>query len=314
MRVVLLGAMLGMALAGPAVADQASDSATTCGDSAAAPDQRIAACSWLIPSGLLDQKGLATIYLNRGHAFGAKGDLLRATKDYSQALVLKPDFVQALRDRGLTYAAMPFPDRAIPDLDKIIALDPTDAAAFSGRGYSQYVLGKSDLAIADLDQAIRLGPDDAEAYYRRAQAHIGNHAFSNQVEYDRTIQDFSQAIRLKPDYAEAYFGRCQMLLLHDKALAAARSDCILAAAYAPRDTTIRWGLGQIDFQLGHFADAAADGDAVLKIDPKDAASLFLRGAARRRGGDTTAGDADIAAAKALSAHIAEEQQEFGITP
>ncbi len=416
MRLLLLGAMLGVALAGPAFADQASDSAATCGDRVATPDQRIAACSWLIPSGLLDPKGLATVYFNRGNAFGAKadydhaiqdfdqaarlnpgdaptfagrglayahkndfdhaiddfsqslqlrpgdaevladraqayrrkgdfdhaiqdddqairlnpgdysafnnrglaygakGDLKRAIQDYNQALQLKPDYVRALRNRGLAYAAMPFPDRAIPDLDKVIALNPTDAAAFSSRGYSQYVLGKSELAFADLDQAIRLRPNDAEAYYRRARAHVGNHAYSNQVEYDQTIQDYTQAIRLKPDYAEAYFGRCQMLLLHDKALAAARSDCLLAATYAPRDTMIRWSLGQIDFQLGRFADAAADGDAVLKIDPKDAASLFLRGAARRRTGDTTGGDADIAAAKALHSYIAEEQKEFGIIP
>jgi len=49
----------------------------------------------------------------------------------------------------------------------------------------------------------------------------------------------------------------------------------------------------------------ADFDAALRIDPRAASSLYVRGIAHRRRGDATRGDADIAAAKAIKSDIAE---------
>jgi hypothetical protein len=58
----------------------------------------------------------------------------------------------------------------------------------------------------------------------------------------------------------------------------------------------------------------ADFNNALRIDPKKASSLFGRGVAKRRMGDTAGGDADIAAAKVLSADVTDGMAAAGVRP
>jgi tetratricopeptide (TPR) repeat protein len=69
-----------------------------------------------------------------------------------------------------------------------------------------------------------------------------------------------------------------------------------------------------DLRLNRWDDAIADYDATLKIDSRKAYSLYGRGIAKLRKGDTAAGQADIAAAKAAQANIAEEFAKYGVKP
>ena len=57
--------------------------------------------------------------------------------------------------------------------------------------------------------------------------------------------------------------------------------------------------------------AIADYNATLRIDAKGVGALYGRGVARLRKGDA-AGAADIEAAKAIQADIAEEYAKYGI--
>jgi tetratricopeptide (TPR) repeat protein len=63
-----------------------------------------------------------------------------------------------------------------------------------------------------------------------------------------------------------------------------------------------------------YDKAIADYDAALAIDPKIPWSLYGRGIARQRLGETTAGQGDVAAAAALAPGIAEEAASHGIVP
>ena len=56
----------------------------------------------------------------------------------------------------------------------------------------------------------------------------------------------------------------------------------------------------------------ADYDAALRINPKQASSLYGRGMAKLKTGNSDDAARDIAAAKALQADIAEEFASFGI--
>ena len=53
-------------------------------------------------------------------------------------------------------------------------------------------------------------------------------------------------------------------------------------------------------------------NAGLKLDPKQAGSLYGRGLAKQKKGDTAGGDADIAASKVLQADIAEALARDGV--
>jgi Flp pilus assembly protein TadD len=59
-------------------------------------------------------------------------------------------------------------------------------------------------------------------------------------------------------------------------------------------------------------DAVRDFDAALELAPKTASSLYGRGVAKIRRGDTAGGNADVAAAKAIQANITEEMAGYGI--
>jgi tetratricopeptide (TPR) repeat protein len=71
--------------------------------------------------------------------------------------------------------------------------------------------------------------------------------------------------------------------------------------------------GLVRLKQGRFDEAIADYDMGLKIHAKDAILLYGRGVARRRKGDTAGGDADIAAAKAAKADIADLFAQWGVS-
>jgi Flp pilus assembly protein TadD len=64
-------------------------------------------------------------------------------------------------------------------------------------------------------------------------------------------------------------------------------------------------------RIGQLQRAVADYDAALQLSPRKASSLYGRGIAKLRAGDT-GGHADIADAKAIDSRIAEEFARYGV--
>src|SRR6266566_5168821 len=177
------------------------------------------------------------------------------------------------------------------------------AGAFNNRAIGYRLKGEYDRAIADYNQAIKLNAKFAAAYNNRGVAH------DSKGEYDRAIADYDQAIKLKPS-AEAYFNRGNAHLgksHYDHAIddynQAIKLKADFAAAFDSR--------GFIFLKMSNFDAAVSDYDAALRTDPKLAFALYGRGLARVRNDDPS-GAADIAAAKALQADIAEEYARYGM--
>ena len=66
--------------------------------------------------------------------------------------------------------------------------------------------------------------------------------------------------------------------------------------------------------MGRFDEAIADYDAALQIDAGKVASLYGRGMAKRRKGDYSGGNIDIAAAKAAKSSVVAEFARYGLLP
>jgi hypothetical protein len=64
--------------------------------------------------------------------------------------------------------------------------------------------------------------------------------------------------------------------------------------------------------MGQWGSAIDDYNEALQFNPKLASSLYGRGLAKLKKGDTTGGDADIAAAKAIEANIAADFARYGV--
>src|SRR6266702_334934 len=177
------------------------------------------------------------------------------------------------------------------------------AEAFNNRGVAYDKNGEYDRAIPDYDQAIKLKPS-AEGYFNRGNAQLGK------GHYDRAIDDYNQAIKLKTAFAPAFDNRCWARAVVG-ILKQALADCNQALRLMPNNAATLDSRAFIFLKMTHFDAAVSDYDAALRIDPKLAFALYGRGLARLKNGDPS-GDADIAAAKALQADIAEEYARYGM--
>jgi membrane associated rhomboid family serine protease len=150
--------------------------------------------------------------------------------------------------------------------------------------------------------------DRAFAYYNRGSA------WRDKGDPGRAIADYSEAIQLDRENAAYLNERCWARAIADRDLRLAVTDCTEALRIAPNDANIMDSRAFAYLRLNQLDDAVADYDEALKLNPKQAGSLYGRGLAKLKKGDAAGGEADIAAAKAIHADIAEQFARYGVTP
>ena len=158
----------------------------------------------------------------------------RPSRDYDQAIALKPDCAEAWFNRGNALSNTGRSEEALRDLDQAIALKPDYAEAYVNRGHIHAAAGRYDEAVRDYDRAIAAEPDSARPTSiaawssrplagptrrcatttgRRARSRLRRGVYNRGTAYARAgrleeaLRDLDEAIALKPDYAEAYVNR-----------------------------------------------------------------------------------------------------------
>lgn len=101
-------------------------------------------------------------------AQGKTGDVVNSLKNYSKAIELRPDYIEALVNRGLIYYNSFRYDEAIADYTAAIAAKPDVAIAFNNRANAYLKTGQKDKALADVTRAIQLQPNNVKNYETRA--------------------------------------------------------------------------------------------------------------------------------------------------
>jgi tetratricopeptide (TPR) repeat protein len=223
--------------------------------------------------------------------------VIKAGRDKGEKLA------EAFANRGLAYRLRGEYDRAIQDYNQAIKLNAKSAAAYNNRGVAYDHKGEYDRAIQDYDQAIKLKPS-AEVHFNRGNAYLGK------GQHDHAIDDYNQALKLKPDFAAVLDNRCWARAVVG-ILRPALADCNEALQLMPNNAATLDSRGFVFLKMSQFDAAVSDYDAALRVDAKRAFALYGRGLARLKNEDP-AGEADIAAAKALQADIAEEYARYGI--
>jgi tetratricopeptide (TPR) repeat protein len=210
----------------------------------------------------------------------------------------------AYNNRGNAYIAKGDYDRAILDYNESIKLNADYARAFNNRGVAYQKKGDHDRAIKDFDEAIRLKPDNASAFVNRAKTYWST------GEYDRSARDYGEAIRLKPTLEAVWNGRCWIYAIMGE-LEAALADCNEALRLERSAATLD-SRGLIHLKMGKWDLAIDDYSSALRLDPKLAGSLYGRGLAKLKTGDTTGGNTDISAAKEIESDIVEQFARYGV--
>jgi tetratricopeptide (TPR) repeat protein len=108
--------------------------------------------------------------MNRGNAYSEKGDKTRALADYTRAIELDRNFIEAYVNRGTTYITLKQYDLAIADFDRAIGIWSGYAPAWLWRGEAYFLKGETQRAIADFDRAVKLRPEWASALVRACWA------------------------------------------------------------------------------------------------------------------------------------------------
>ena len=130
-------------------------------------------------------------------------------------------------------------------------------------------------------------------------------------QYAKAIADYDVAIRLDASKSNRWNNRCWARLMLGQ-LQDALPDCDRALKLVPSYGDALDGKGIIHLKLKQTDDALANFEVAVKSSARDAWALYGRGLAKRRKGNKSGGDADIAAAKTINANIATTFTNMGL--
>jgi tetratricopeptide (TPR) repeat protein len=195
---------------------------------------------------------------------------------------LRPDYVEALTNRGAVLHAFDRDEEALASLDRAIALSPDNVEALVNRGVTLNALKRYDEALACCERALRLCPDHLDALTNRGVA------LHDLTRFDEALASHGRALALRPDFAEALSNRgntLQELRRFDEALAsfdhALKLQPDFAEAHSNRGNVLR--------ELRRFDEALTSYDRALKLRPDFADGHFNASVCRLLRGDFARG-------------------------
>ena len=262
-----------------------------------------------------DEPADASAFARRGTAFAARHDYERAIADLTRACELDPDNADYRFQRGVVYRENKQIDLAAADFNRALEMKPEDVAALVARAQLRQRAHDAAGAGADLEAADRYAAKESDLRLSLAQGYASLDLLPQSLEqYDLWISFHSQDSRM----VQALGARCWNRALRGLELPKALSDCDAALRLTGRSNplaiAILNGRGLVQLRMTEYDKSIADYDDALKLAPKNASVLYGRGIDKLRKKKTAEGNADLAAATALSAPIADQFKLHGIVP
>jgi tetratricopeptide (TPR) repeat protein len=125
------------------------------------------------------------------------------------------------------------------------------------------------------------------------------------------IADYQQASRLNPRHPWPWINLCEDHIKADETTVAL-DECAKANELQPSPIAFRL-LGFAHLKRGELDAAIAAYDQAIKMYANYDSALYGRGLARKRKGDQSGGEADIAAAMSINPKVGEDiKRNFGI--
>ncbi|MEL6350937.1 MAG: tetratricopeptide repeat protein [Cyanobacteria bacterium J06627_28] len=231
------------------------------------------------------------IYFLRGFLRSESNQAIEAIDDFTEALALRPDYLEAYVQRGLTIEGY-LGDRvtAIPDYLAAVQLDPNNSPeAHWNRGQAYMALNNLQAANADYDTAIALDDQYIRPYVSRAVIR------SAQLDVEGFRFGYEEANAIKPDdwsipflvanaareYADAIVSsssatpenRDTATELYDDAM----TQLNRAIDQYPNNPFLYSSRGNVLLSTSRPVTALADFSKALSLEPNYALAYYLRG-------------------------------------
>ncbi len=212
----------------------------------------------------------AETYFQWGYTKSKLGDYAGAISDYSRAIQLQPDAVNAYGNRGAMKALLGQHAAAIADYNIVVRLEPDNIGAYLARGLAKQDLKQHFAAITDFDTAIRIKPEEASAYLLRgiSKSELGQHSAA--------IADYDMAIHLEPDNAAIYVSRGGAKVELERYFSAI-ADYDIAIRLKPNYAKAYLGRGLVKGVLEQKIAAISDFNTAIRLNPNYAEAYFTRG-------------------------------------
>lgn len=140
-----------------------------------------------------------------GNKFFEAEEFAEALKHYNEYLLLYPDNVKTLYNRGRCLEVLGKTEESVRDYERVLKLDPDNFKAILS--LSQYHYNKEDYEAALLfcSYAVNLDEESALAHYYKARAH---HKLG---QFNDALDEYNKVIDLDPEYGFAYFQRSSLM-------------------------------------------------------------------------------------------------------
>jgi TonB family protein len=284
----------------------------------------------LQPSSLLS-------YAARSGIFRAQGKIELSVGEAESLIAANPTDAHAFMTAGAIDAASGKNSQAMRAFDRAVEIFPDEATYLFRAVYRSH----TDLAgeRADIDAAMKLNPQSISASislakmqsdardYAGALATLGVVIAIQTGNYDLlTERGIVYAKSGQPALAERDFAAaraiatgatalnsiCWRKATAGVALDTALAECDAAVAEARNQPAIIDSRGFVLLRLARYEEAIACYDSALRIRPFSADSLYGRGLAKRRHGQSEEASADIGKALLVDAHVAERFADYGL--
>lgn len=247
----------------------------------------------------------AEILRNAASEMANAGAPDRALPLIERSLALRSDDVGAMEIRAGILELQGKKADALREFDAALRARPEEYRVLWGRGVLLSEMGRMDEALDDMEEAWRINPFDLSLVSARADMlrKVGR-AAEGPALFDAAVARDQSGVALND--------RCWARALGNVELAGAEADCAKAVELSPKAGNIWDSYALVAVRQGRMDEAIKRYDRALELAPKLADSLYGRGYAKIKSGDKVGGEADIAAAKAISPKVDQTFTEAGL--
>jgi len=135
---------------------------------------------------------------NRGNALQGLQRHAEALDSYDRALTVRPDYAEALSNRGNALAFLNRTEEALGSYARALAIRPDYTEALINQGNLLQGLRRHDEALESYARVLAITPDDVETLNN-----CGN-ALLDLRRFDDALGSFTQALRSNPDYPHLF--------------------------------------------------------------------------------------------------------------